>query len=127
MVKMLVNFRFENYLSFEEMNVFTMTLGKSKLHQNNILKNETINLLKFAAVYGANASGKSNFISAIGFAQEIILKGIDTKVLSDMYNKNDKTNKMKYSRFEFEILLNQKIYSYGFSIHMAKNKIVDEW
>lgn len=124
---MLVNFRFENYLSFEEMNVFTMTLGKSKLHQNNILKNETINLLKFAAVYGANASGKSNFISAIGFAQEIILKGIDTKVLSDMYNKNDKTNKMKYSRFEFEILLNQKIYSYGFSIHMAKNKIVDEW
>ena len=43
---MLVNFRFENFLSFNQMNTFSMTLGKTKLHQRNILKNDSIDLLK---------------------------------------------------------------------------------
>lgn len=125
--KMLVNFRFENYLSFNHVNTFTMTLGKSKLHQKNILKNGPIDLLKFAAVYGANASGKSNFTAALSFAQKIIVQGIDTQIVTHLYNRNHVENKQRGSRFEFEILLNERIYSYGFSILLSKSKIMEEW
>ncbi|WP_282667979.1 AAA family ATPase [Lactococcus cremoris] len=124
---MLVNFRFENFLSFNQMNTFSMTLGKTKLHQRNILKNDSIDLLKFATVYGANASGKSNFISTISFAQDIILNGLNNVAISNMYNRNDEANSQRVSRFEFEILLDSKIYSYGFSILISEMKIVEEW
>lgn len=124
---MLVNFRFENFLSFSELTTFTMTLGKSKLHKENILNNDSINLLKFAALYGANASGKSNFINAISFAQSIILKGIESQPISRLYNRNQLENKDKQSKFEFEIMIGNKIFAYGFSILLSKAKIEQEW
>ncbi len=124
---MLVNFRIENFLSFNGVTTFSMTLGKSKLHQENILKNDPIDLLKFAAIYGANASGKSNFISGISFAQKTILEGLDKQLPSSLYNRNHEENKNRKSRFEFEFVLNEHIFSYGFSVLMSESKIVEEW
>lgn len=124
---MLINFRVENYLTFDLVSTFSMTLGKTKSHQKNILKNGTVDLLKFAAVYGANASGKSSFVSAIAFSQAMILNGINKEVISDLYNRNSIENEKRKSRFEYEIEINKNIYSYGFSMILSENKISEEW
>lgn len=111
---MLINFRVENFLSFDQVSTFSMTTGKTKLHQKNIIKTKDIDLLKFAAVYGANASGKSNFVTAISFSQIMILNGIKEEIVSNLYNRNKKDNSKRKTRFEYELKINDKIYSYGF-------------
>ena len=40
---MLINFRVENFLSFDQVSTFSMTTGKTKLHQKNIIKTKEIN------------------------------------------------------------------------------------
>ena len=86
-----------------------------------------IDLLKFAAVYGANASGKSNFVTAISFSQIMILNGIKEEIVSNLYNRNKKDNSKRKTRFEYELKINDKIYSYGFSMDMIENKFSEEW
>lgn len=124
---MLVNFRVENFLSYNDMSLFTMVGSKSAKHQDNILKNTTGDLLKFAAIYGANASGKSNLTKALSFAQEIIVRGLGEKNVYRLYNLNHSENSERDSKFEFEILLGNKIYTYGFSMLMSESKINTEW
>ena len=62
---MLVEFRVANFLSFREEQVLSMVASKDDSHPENIIEGEKFNLLKTAAVYGANASGKSNLIKAL--------------------------------------------------------------
>lgn len=66
-VYMLVMFRFKNYGPFKEETVLDMRAVKSyKEHPYNLItKCESIDsLLKVVAIYGANASGKTNFVDA---------------------------------------------------------------
>lgn len=65
-ILMLVMFRFKNYGPFKEETVFDMRAIKSyKEHPYNLInENDNEALLKVVAIYGANASGKSNFIDA---------------------------------------------------------------
>mgnify|MGYP003296965957 CR=1 FL=1 len=78
---MLVRFNVRNFLSFFERkdpdsekfisHEFSMIPGKVRLNQNHVYQNEKQNLLKMAAIYGANASGKSNITKALKFFQKI--------------------------------------------------------
>ena len=60
---MLVQFMVKNVLSFREETVLDMTaVNAYKEHESNLIDNGTKEkLLRVAAIYGANASGKSNF------------------------------------------------------------------
>lgn len=124
---MLINFRFENFLSYNDVTTFSMTAENIENHRKNILKDPTIDLLKFAAVYGANASGKSNLIKALSFAQRVIVKGLEDKRIYRLYNLNHNENKTRDSKFEFEILMGGKMYSYGFSLLMLESRVKQEW
>ena len=58
---MLLNFSVSNLGSFNEKVTFSLFPGKiSKQHKNHILEDIPFKALKGAAIYGANASGKSN-------------------------------------------------------------------
>ena len=72
---MLVEFKVQNFLSFRDLKTFSMVASSSiKEHKNNVFTvSKKPNLLKSAAIYGANASGKSNLIRAIGFMQYFII------------------------------------------------------
>lgn len=83
-------------------------------------------MLKFAAIYGANASGKSNLIKALKFMREVVVRGLP-QGHTDMYCKLDETNKTKESYFELEIMLNDKYYSYGFEVILNQSKFISEW
>jgi len=123
---MLVRFSVGNFLSFKEVQEFSMIKGKPKSKSERIFDAGKLKLLKFAAIFGANASGKSNLVSSFKYAQAAIILGIPKKV-KDSYFKIDSTYAQKPSYFEFEILLNNKIYAYGFEVILQKRQIVSEW
>ena len=71
---MILRIIVENFLSFREATQFDMFPNlKRTTFENHIYKEREIPLLKQAAVYGANGSGKSNFIWAIEFIRKYVL------------------------------------------------------
>ena len=73
---MLIEFSVENFTSIDKMQNFYMTTGKVRSKMDHLYRDNKLNLLRFSAIYGSNASGKSNFVNAIEFAQSTILYNI---------------------------------------------------
>lgn len=124
---MLINFRVSNFLSIGEMNEFTMIVGNVKKHSNWVIKNSNVDILKFASIYGANSSGKSNFVNALKTSKGIIVNGLEKYDLTDLFNRNQTENISKPMSFEYEIMINDDIFSYGFSIIPESSMIEKEW
>lgn len=123
---MFVRFSVGNFLSFKDVQEFSMIKGKTKNKSERVFDADKLKILKFAAVFGANASGKSNLVSGFKYAQSAIIMGVPKKGQVSYY-KMDATYADKPSYFEFEILIDKNIYAYGFEIHIEKSQIVSEW
>ncbi|MEM7594102.1 MAG: ATP-binding protein [Cyanobacteria bacterium P01_A01_bin.83] len=131
---MLIEFSVGNYLSFKDTVTFSMVatdLGiHTRLDRDNVFQvNNELNLLKSAAVYGANASGKSNLVKAIGFMRWFVLNSssrtqITDSIKVDRFRLSTDTED-KPSFFEIVFLLDKKIYRYGFELN--QKKVVSEW
>lgn len=126
MISVLIRFSVGNFLSFKEIQEFSMIKGKTKNKSERIFDGGKLKLLKFAAIFGANASGKSNLVSSLKYAQETIVDGIYKKNKHQPF-KLDARYADKTSYFEFEILINNNSYAYGFEIHLRKKQIEYEW
>lgn len=76
---MLVQFMVKNVLSFREETILDMTaINAYKEHESNLIDNGTKEkFLRVAAIYGANASGKSNLYMAMYYFQKIITKSLN--------------------------------------------------
>ncbi len=125
-MKMLINFRVKNFLSFDKEEVFNLNAGKGRSFNDRLYQHGNNKFLKFAALFGANGSGKSNFVDAISFSKKYIIQGNDRATIQK-YNKIRPTNKEEPSIFEYKFSIDQKIYTYGFEILLAKNEIISEW
>lgn len=64
---MIQEIRFQNFLSFRDEAVFSFEPSKNDPINRIVTMPDGTKLLRFAAVFGANASGKSNFLSALDF------------------------------------------------------------
>jgi len=128
---MLIEFSVENFLSFRERATLSMVAAKDDSLPENVIQlpNESdVNLLKSAAIYGANASGKSNLIDAIRFMSGFVRS-------SSEYNGNlpariipfklDAAMVSKPSTFEIVFFWKGERYVYGFS--MDANCVYHEW
>jgi uncharacterized protein len=128
---MLITFRVSNFLSFNEEVELSMQAGQQRNLPSHYISTGTgrndVNILKTAVIYGANASGKSNLIKAMDFAQKVMLNGIKSETTYNKYFRLDPANINKPSTFEFEFKLDDKIYAYGFSLHLDNKKIQEEW
>lgn len=67
---MLIKFSLANFLSFNQMQTFSMEAGKARKNSKRVYKDKHIKLTKCEAIFGANASGKSNLIEAFQFVQD---------------------------------------------------------
>lgn len=123
---MLIRFKVSNFLSFNEQQEFSMIAGATKKKENHLINDDNLKLLKFSAIYGANASGKSNLLKAINFSKNVILRGISFNA-TNLYCRISNKNKEKISSFEFEIKINNKFYAYGFDMFLSENSIQAEW
>lgn len=128
---MLIRFNVKNYKSFSENSEgyseeFSMIAGKVRNKKEHIYDDGKVKLLKFAAVYGANAAGKSNLVKALRFMQCVVVKGLPEGHI-ESYCKSDMSNKKKPSYFEIELKLEDKYFAYGFEVVLSESRFISEW
>ncbi|MFA7670751.1 MAG: ATP/GTP-binding protein [Sphaerochaetaceae bacterium] len=125
---MLVRFNVGNFLSFNKIQEFSMLKGKPINKSERVYETNNLKLLKFAALFGANASGKSNLAKSIAFAQSLIIGTLESQPPLEKYAfKLEKNCLTKPSFFEFEILIDNELYSYGFEVILSKKVFISEW
>ncbi|HUW93665.1 MAG TPA: ATP-binding protein [Bacteroidales bacterium] len=122
---MLVRFVVSNFLSFGEEKEFSMLSGSFKTHKHHVYTSGKVDVLKAAAIYGANGAGKSNLIKAINFLKEMVMRGGIDRSVDDKKFKLNSTNFDKPISFEIEFTIEKKIYSYGVSVNHSE--IIEEW
>lgn len=128
---MLIEFSIENFRSFKEEVTLSLISSSDKSLDNNLIKTATLkkdNLLRSEVIYGANASGKSNVVSAFNYLRKLVINSHKVQKGTEIsYSpfKLDKKYTSKPSKFEIVFLKNNIRYTYGVSL--TNEKIVDEY
>lgn len=130
---MLVQFMLKNVLSFKEETVLDMTaVNAYKEHASNLFDMGTKEkFLKVAAIYGANASGKSNLHLAMWYFQQIIKQSFNNvddgalTAIAQYYVPFSFEEKKENSEFQIVEMIGEYEYKYGFEYN--EKCIVAEW
>lgn len=127
---MLVQFRFNNYKCFKDETVFNVVASNYyREKMENLIQVPQYALLRTAAVYGANASGKTKLFQAFNFMREVVLTSADTQ--SNNWQKSyapfllDTYSADQPSVFEVVFLMDDIQYRYGFELN--GERIIAEW
>ncbi|MBU1558557.1 MAG: AAA family ATPase, partial [Gammaproteobacteria bacterium] len=123
---MLIRFSIENWMSFRDSVTFSMIASPERQHREHLIKQNKYetNILPIAAVFGGNASGKTNLFKAIAFVRDLIVNGTKPDIaIQRKYFLLDDTYEKKPSRFSLELCIDEKMYEYTFSV---TQKIVQE-
>ncbi|RIA75431.1 hypothetical protein EI71_01520 [Anaeroplasma bactoclasticum] len=113
---MLIEFSVKNFLSFKNLVTLSMEKGNGDENSNNIISNEFGEFLKTAAIYGANASGKTNLLKAFT-AAIIMVRSSNYIPLGAKWNlikpfMFDEDSKNEPTEFEFVFISNNIKYKY---------------
>ena len=130
---MLVQFMLKNVLSFKDETVLDMrAVNAYKEHASNIIDIGTKEkFLKVAAVYGANASGKSNLCKAMMYFQLIIKRSLNNvedgalTAIEQFYAPFAFENEEENSEFQIIEIVGEYEYRYGFEYN--DECIIAEW
>ena len=135
---MLLMFKVKNYTSFKNESILDMRATAYVQHPSHIIQvNDKLGLLKTTAIYGANASGKSNLISAMFFFEQYIFSQFINKKDNEDFESGETGMKMKLEPFtlsergneasEFDIIFlrNGKQIQYGFEC--TPKEVLNEW
>lgn len=126
---MLLRFAVTNFRSFAERQEIHMASGRGRRLSKHVIKNGRgrPGVLRCAAIYGANASGKSNLFKAIEISRHLIAPSSPAEVtLGDLKQFGlDRNYRSKPTTIEFEISLEGGDYAYGFSA--LNGEVVEEW
>lgn len=131
----LQEFSFGNFRSFKDINTLNLSSAKIKSKQEDIDSNnviagknvENISFLKSKAIYGANASGKSNVVKAFVAFFKIIGNSVkDEKVLNMVEPFRLSTETESEPSF-FQIIFWDKKVKYRYGFELTDEKIISEW
>ena len=138
---MLIQFNFKNFKSFRDEVSLDLTATKITEHEGQVAEAANDKLLKVAAIYGANASGKSNVYDAFeymtyyvdesfkfGDEEERRRKTGDSylKVTPFLFDENSRDEETTFEVFYVDNSEDTgKTYQYGFSL--KKDEVVEEW
>jgi len=128
---MLVQFKVGNYLSFKEPQTLSLVASSDdSLPQNTfpVPGIEGTSLLKSVAIYGANASGKSNLLKAFQFMREFVSEsagGQQGDRIAVTPFKLDPESQGQPSEFEVMFIHEGERYVYGFKAD--RERVHEEW
>lgn len=137
---MLLQFSFKNFKSFKDDTTIDLTATKISEYRNHIVSIGNENILPVAAIFGANASGKSNVQEAFRYMSTYVLDSLNYG--GEGKNKKGKSEFMKPTPFlfdsesknsesSFEVYFidseenGAKTYNYGFTVNSLG--IHEEW
>ncbi len=122
---MLIRFTVSNFLSFDEETVFDMLASSSAEHPDHVSAIGNVKVVKNAAIYGANGSGKSNLVRAIDTFISIIKNGKLSENINTYKFKLNPESKDLPVKFEMEFSIGDTMYLYGIE---CNNKTIEhEW
>ncbi|MCD4651978.1 MAG: ATP-binding protein [Candidatus Cloacimonetes bacterium] len=123
---MLISFTVKNWKSFKDVATLNMVATNERHHNERLHRNKKYKLrvLPTAAIYGGNASGKSNFINAIEFAQKLIVRGTSPEEVIPIISFALSESNQNPSEFEFRILLQDSVFIYSFSLN--RERVISE-
>ena len=135
---MLIQFNFSNYKSFRNDTSLDLSATKISEHNNRVVSIANDRLLRIGAIYGANASGKSNVHDAFRFMTIYVLNSVTfsgkgTKKKRSHLRvrpfKFDKKSQKQESTFEVFFIdksdSSLRSYQYGFSL--KGTVVAEEW
>ncbi len=132
---MLIEFKVSNFRSIREEQTFSLVAGNADKELSScVIDRELpglsgVRFLKGAAIYGANASGKSNVIEAIRFVTELVRRSATKIQPGDPTGaqpfKLDRESASKPSEFEITFVAEGDRYVFGFSINATR--VVEEY
>jgi len=116
---MLLQFTVNNFKSIKNTTIFSMATSL-KDEGNSFQVNKKYKLLQSAIIYGANASGKSNFLKAMAFMRRIVLNRDKVILSTDRllhypFQLSTETEDSS-SSFEMVFFIKETKYRYGFEI-----------
>jgi len=124
---MIISFAIENWMSFRDRVSFLMTASRERQHGERVPKVDKYQtrILPIAAIYGGNASGKTNFFKALNFAKSLVVKGTqpDSLIAVEPFRLDAKGMELP-SRFAFELLIDETIYEFSFAV--TRRAILEE-
>jgi AAA15 family ATPase/GTPase len=126
---MIVSFSAENYLSFKDSVKFIGRATREKQHNHRVFHGDDaeIKLVQISAIFGANASGKSNFYSALEFLRRLVLRipqSIEESIEVDHFKLDDGLSEHKPSKFIIEILPASTVYR--LTVGVTRTAVVEE-
>ncbi|WP_315061137.1 ATP-binding protein [Capnocytophaga leadbetteri] len=121
---MLIRFQIKNLYSFEEETEFNLLTNDSELLPHHKKHANGVDFLRMTAIYGANASGKSNFVKAIALLQESVKRGKIIDNPNDCKFKLSEEALTKPISLGIELLSNSKMYYY--TLTFEHNQILNE-
>lgn len=127
---MLLNFKVKNFRSIKDEVVLDLQATSDEAMKSDaVFDCGRVSLLKCAAIYGPNASGKSNLFKAfVAFRAMILESLLRSNIQADLPNeffKLSEDTENEPSHFEITFLIEEDIFSYGFEIN--KKSITAEW
>lgn len=125
---MLLQFNVRNAWSFKAEAILDLVANKDKSHEEKLIPCRKDRLLPVAAIYGANAAGKSNLFkaltSAIMFVRESVNMQINSPIKITPFVM-DKEEIGKPTRFDFIFTYDGIKYEYGFLAD--REKVYEEY
>lgn len=121
---MLIRVTIGNLYSFCEQAEFNMLTGEVRRHPHHVYKLGKVEVVRMAAIYGANGAGKSNLIKALDLLREA---ATSEKIPNDKISphKLDIPLNLPSSQIEVEVFLGKKAYIYG--VALTPNRVAEEW
>jgi hypothetical protein len=135
---MLIQFKFKNFKSFKDETILDLSATKVTEHPHHIITIGKEKILKTAAIYGANASGKTNVYDALGYMSYYVKRSFNFGGAKDTEKTGgylkpqpfllNTASKDMSSSFEVYFTQNNydgKIYNYGFTVD--DEGVSEEW
>lgn len=125
---MLIEFRLSNFRSFRDEQVLSFVAGNGDELPHNRMEVGGHDLVRSAAIYGPNASGKSNLVSAMLCMFRMIAASPESDVLKEGVLSPfllDSRSRAQPTSLEATFLVEGTRYQYGFSA--TQERVHEEW
>ena len=133
---MLIQFSFKNFKSFRDEATLDLSAAKMTEFSDRVVSEGNDKILPMAAIYGANASGKSNIYNAFGYMADYVIESFkygDEEEKFEEYRPTpflfDSVSNEAESSFEVYFTIPgdkaEKTYNYGFCVD--RHGVTEEW
>lgn len=123
---MLLEFSCSDHKSIKNPILFSTIAGKDTTNEDSLYSYGSIRVLRTAVIYGANGSGKSNFVDAIRFVKNLVINSINYQPGQGIsQNPHKLSDADAESKYVMQFVTNGIRYAFGFTLkHLL---VIDEY